>query len=250
MDVGADVDTVLVVMAVVLVAGTSQTVAGFGFALIAVPCFVAVLDVRDAVALTSLLAVVNSGVLARTAWRHVPWATIGPMLAGAVAGMPLGLAVLLFAPEDAIRLAVAGSTIVLAAALALGLRIGDRHTPSEVGVGIVAGVLSTSTGTNGPPVVLYLQGREHPPLEFRAGLAAFFTVSGLVSLAAFAGTGVVTRDALVLAAYSLPVVAVGSALGHWLAPRIEPAVFRLIVFALLILSATVAATTAIVRIAS
>jgi uncharacterized membrane protein YfcA len=250
MDTGIGVDTVIVVIAVVLIAGTAQTVTGFGFALIAVPCFVAVLDVRDAVALTSLLALVNSGVLARTAWRHVPWATIGPMLAGAVAGMPLGLAVLLFAPEDAIRLAVAGSTIALAAALALGMRIGDRHTPSEIGVGVVSGILSTSTGTNGPPVVLYLQGREHPPIEFRAGLATFFTVSGAVSLAAFAGTGVLTQDALVLALFGLPVVAVGSALGHWLAPRIEPAVFRRIVFALLVLSAAVAATTAIVRIAS
>jgi uncharacterized membrane protein YfcA len=250
MDVGVNAETVVVVLAVVLIAGMAQTVAGFGFALIAVPCFVAVLDVRDAVALTSLLALLNSGLLARTAWRHVPWSTIGPMLAGAVAGMPLGLAVLLFAPEDAIRLTVAGSTIVLAAALALGVRIGDRHTPSEVGVGIVAGALSTSTGTNGPPVVLYLQGREHPPLEFRAGLATFFTVSGVVSLAAFAGTGVITRDALVLAFFGLPVIAVGSALGHWLAPRIEPAVFRRMVFALLVLSATVAATTAITRIVS
>jgi uncharacterized membrane protein YfcA len=209
---------------------------------------VTALAVPDAVAVTSLLALVNSAALARTAWRHIPFATVGPMLAGSFAGMPAGLVVLLLAPDDALRLAVAGSTLLLTAALALGLRIGDRHLPSELGVGMIAGILSTSTGTNGPPVVLYLQGREHPPIEFRAALAAFFTLSGAVSLIVLSASGVITADALVLSAAGLPAVVVGSLLGHWLAPRIDPARFRTMVFVLLVVSAAVAAGAAIARI--
>ena len=48
-----EIGIVLFVVAVVLTATTAQTVAGFGFALVAVPFFVAVLDVRDAVVLTT-----------------------------------------------------------------------------------------------------------------------------------------------------------------------------------------------------
>jgi hypothetical protein len=244
-----EIGVLLFVVAVVLAATTAQTVAGFGFALVAVPLFVTVLDVRDAVVLTTLLGLLNNVIVARTAWRHVPWHAVGPMLAGALAGMPLGLAALLLAPEDAIRLGVGVSTLVMAAALASGLRFGDRSVASELGVGLISGVLNTSTSMNGPPVVLYLQGREHLPDEFRGALAVFFFACSAITLAAFFATRIVTVDALALSAAALPSVAAGSVLGHALVRRVEPALFRRLVFALLAVSALSVVTSSLMRLA-
>lgn len=245
----APVDLALVafVVLVVLVAATAQTLVGFGFALIAVPLFVTVLDVKDTVVITTLLGLTNNAIVARTAWRHVPWRAVCWMFAGSLAGMPAGLAVLLFAPEDALRMGVGVSTIVMAAALASGLRFRSSSIASELGVGVVSGVLNTSTSMNGPPVVLYLQGLGHPPQAFRAGLAVFFFSVSVVTMGAFAATGVVSALALGLAAAALPAVGAGSIAGHALLRRVDPALFRRLVFALLLAAALSAVASSLAR---
>ncbi len=242
-----DLGVVLLVLAVVLVAATAQSVAGFGFALVAVPSFAAVLDVRDAVVLASLLGLLNNAILTRTAWQHVPWEIVAPMLAGAFVGMPIGLVVLLLAPQDGLRMGVGAATLVMAVALAAGVRIGRRSVAGELGAGFVSGLLNTSVGVNGPPIVLYLQSREHTQGEFRAALSVFFVVCNAITLAGFFATGIVSREALTLWAVALPAVAAGSLLGHGLLRRVEPALFRRLVFVLLSASAISAVASSLVR---
>jgi uncharacterized membrane protein YfcA len=236
------------VVAVVLVASTAQTVVGFGFALISVPVLVAVLDVRDTVVLETILGLVNSSLVARHAWRHVPWRTVSWMFVGSVAGMPFGLAVLLFTPQDALRLGVGVSTIVMVAALAAGLRLGASGVPRDLGVGLVSGVLNTSTSMNGPPVVLYFQGVGYPTQTFRGGLSVFFVAAGAVTLGAFIVTGVVTWLAVGLAAAAVPAVFAGSFAGHALLRRVEPELFRRLVFAMLVAAALSAVGSSMARI--
>jgi hypothetical protein len=238
--------TVAYVVGVVVIAVAIQAVAGFGFALIAMPLLVLVLDVRVALVLATLISLTNTSVLAYTHRQHVPWGAVGPMLAGAVAGMPFGLALLLVAPADFMKLLVGVSTVAMTLVLLAGLRFRSRSTASELGVGAVSGALNTSTGINGPPVVLYLQGREHPPAEFRGGMAAFFVGSSAVALASYAVTGVMTVDALVLFAASLPGVAVASWAGHRIGDRVQPEVFRMLVFGLLFALAGLAMISALV----
>lgn len=238
----------LVVAAIVLIVVlgvVAQTVAGFGFALLVVPVFVTILDVRDAIVLATLLGVLNSGILAVSNRAHVPWETVGPMLIGAIAAMPLGLVVLLVAPADGIRLLVGIATAVMAVALLRGLRFGDRSVRSELAVGAISGALNTSTGANGPPVVLYLQGREHPPDEFRAALAVFFVTCNVVTLGIFAASGIISKDALALFAVALPAVAAGNWLGRVLAGRVSADAFRRIVYGLLFASAFAAIAAAL-----
>jgi hypothetical protein len=242
-----ELGVVLFILAVVLVAATAQAAAGFGFALVAVPLCAAVLDVRDAVVLVSLLGLLSNAILTRTAWRHVPWEVVGPMLAGAFAGMPIGLVVLLVAPQEGLRLAVGAATLVMAAALAVGVRIDRRSVAGEVGAGLVSGLLNTSVGVNGPPIVVYLQGREHAPGEFRGALAVFFFVCNVVTMAGFFATGIVSREALTLWVFALPTVAAGSLLGHMLIRRVEPVMFRRLVFVLLSASAVSAVASSLVR---
>jgi uncharacterized membrane protein YfcA len=245
-----DLAAVAFVIAVVLIASTAQTVAGFGFALIAVPFLVTVLDVKDVVVVTSILGLLSSTLVARGVWRHVPVRSVGTMLAGSFAGMPLGLAVLLFAPEDALRLAVGVSSIAMAAAIAMGVRWGGSDLSGELFAGAVSGVLNTSTSMNGPPIVLYLQERGYPPDQFRGALSAFFLVTGVTSLAAFAATGVITGASLALGAAGAPAVLAGSWAGHRLLGRLSHDTFRRLVLALLVVTAIAAVATSIARIAA
>jgi hypothetical protein len=135
----------------------------------------------------------------------------------------------------------------MAAALVAGVRFERRSVAGEVGVGLVSGLLNTSVGVNGPPIVLYLQGRDHAPGEFRGALAVFFFVCNAITLAGFFATGIVSREALALWAVALPAVATGSLLGHVLMRRVEPALFRRLVFVLLSASAFSAVASSLVR---
>jgi uncharacterized membrane protein YfcA len=245
-----DLAIIAFVIAVLLVAAAAQTVAGFGMALIAVPFLVTVLDVKDAVVIVAIASMLNTALVARAIWRHIPRPTVGWMLTGSFVGMPFGLLFLLFAPEDVLRLAVGVAALVMTMAIVGGLRFGGSARTGELAAGAISGALNTSTGMNGPPIVLYLQGRRLPTSEFRGALAAFFFLSGAATLLVFALTGVVTGDALALGAACLPAVLTGNWLGHQLLGRLTEATFRRVVVALLIATALTAIATSLARIAS
>lgn len=239
----------LFVIGVVLVASTAQTVAGFGFALIAVPFLVMALDVRDTIVVATILGISNALLVQRGAWRHTPRPTVAAMLAGSFAGMPLGLLVLLYAPQDALRLAVGVASIAMAVAIVAGVTVTASGRAPEVAAGMISGALNTSVGMNGPPVVLYLQNQRIAPQAFRAALSAFFLVTNAFTLVLLAATGIVHRDAVALAAAALPMTLAGSVIGHALLPRLSTETFRSMVLALLIVTSLGAVASAVTRIA-
>jgi len=235
------------VFAVVLVAGTAQTVTGFGFALVAVPFFILVLEPQEVVVLTATVALANAAIVTRGAWEHVPWRTVGVMVAGSLFGMPVGLIVLLFAPDEALRMAVAVMAIVLAAALAAGVSFGQHGRPGEAAAGAVSGVLTTSTGMNGPPIVLYLADQRLPPHAFRGTLSSYFLMGNVLSLTTFAIAGVLSWTPIVLALAALPALIPATLLGHAMLGRLRQDVFRYVVLAMLIVTALFGIATTLVR---
>ncbi len=244
----AGVGELAFVVAVLLLASTAQSVAGFGFALVAVPFLITTLEVRDVVVFVGMLGMLNSAMVARRVWHDVPRRMVATMLAASFAGMPLGLAVLLFAPADALRLAVGVASIVMASALMLGVEFGGRGVAGEAIAGVTSGVLNTSTGMNGPPVVLYLQHRALEPPAFRGALSSFFVVSGVTSFALFVIAGVVSASALAFAAAGVPAVFAGNEIGHRLLGRLSAGTFRILVLGLLVVTAMVAVGTSLARI--
>ena len=230
-------DTVTVVVLVALLASVAQSVTAFGFALISVPSMVFVLDVQDVVVVVSILALATEVLLAFRIWADVRWRTVGGLLMGSWIGMPVGLFVLVRAPEEALRLMVGVVAVVLASAIAAGIRITARGTATEVAVGGAAGLLGTSTGMSGPPVVAYLVGRGDEKDEFRAVITMYFLIGSVTAVALFFAVGVVTKDALLLALAGLPAVYAGSVLGNWLTSRIDAILFRRMVIALLLATA-------------
>jgi len=230
-------DLVAIVILVALLASVVQSVTAFGFALVAVPCLVLVLDVRDTVVVVTLMALGSEVLLAFRVWDDVRWPTVGTLLVGSWVGMPLGLLVLLQVPEDELRLLVGLAVVVMAGALAAGLRITARGRKTELAVGALSGVLQTSTSMSGPPVVSYLVGRGDERDEFRGVMALYLLAGSVTAAAIFAIAGVISVDALLLSLIGLPAVYAGSLVGSWLVRRIDPELFRRIVIALLMATA-------------
>ena len=85
-----DATEIFVVIAVALFASIAQGLAGFGFGVIAVPFFLLILNVADAVVVATLLTIANVALMATRLRGAVCWLPVGRLVVGSLAGMPVG----------------------------------------------------------------------------------------------------------------------------------------------------------------
>jgi len=226
-------------------AAAAQAVSGFGYALLAVPLLSAITGSTDAVVISSLASLPMSPLILAGNRHHVDRGAATRLIAAGFVGMPLGLVLLDQVSDDALRLAIGGVVIVLATLLATGFQLRRSAHALDLACGFVSGVLSTSTGTSGPPLVFGLQARRLEADAFRSTLAAVFVTTGAVSNVVFVAAGKVTRDRLIAGAVGTPFVLAGVSLGRHLAARTTPSAWRRIVLGLLYLSAASAIVSAV-----
>jgi len=231
--------TILAVAAVAMAIAFAQGVAGFGFALLAVPVLAVVLPVKDAVVLSTLIGAANSSYQAVLLRSSIDRVRVRRYLWGSLVGAPFGFALFQVASPDVLRaivgIAVLGGTVVVARGAT-----GEGPRPAlDRSMAVVSGVLLTSTSTNGPPLVLALRAQGVPIDSFRASLASVFAVTGLAASVAFAMVGSVDADIAALALAALPAVAVGARLGYRFRTRVAGAAFSRLVVALLVAGALV-----------
>lgn len=173
-------------VAAVLVGGTLQSATGTGFAMLAAPILTAVYGPHASVATLAVLGPVVSGLTLAEARRpHVLGRTAFALSLAGAPGMVVGVLVLRHAPVDLLRVLVALAVLVGVLAIARGARV---RGPAA-GPGLVSGVLATSTGLSGPPLVLYLLGHGARPAEIRDTMAAVFLVTGAMTIVALAVPG-------------------------------------------------------------
>ena len=230
---------VLAAVATLLGAGL-QSATGFGFVLILGPAMFALLD--PAAALTTLLclaAVLNLLVLFTERRRlHVRGRDLRTILMASVPGLLIGVLILETLTKPTLQVLV-GIAIVSAALLQLRFGAPSRRravaddaphrvAPAETALaGLLTGAFTTTTGTNGPPMVLWLQRAGATPAEVRDTLAGAFlalSVAGALVLAFTVGEP--QQLELDVVGPLLALVVVGQRLGRLAFERIDPVRFR------------------------
>ena len=171
--------------AVVAIASAAQALSGFGFALIATPVVAVLAGPREAIVWLTMVGLLLVAQLSLRGRGHVDRPTVLVMTVAAILGMPLGLLVLTQVEERVLTLLIAAAVITFAVLLWRGLRP-PGHRGTDAVAGFAAGILSTSTGTSGPPIVIALSAKDMQPTVFRATISAIFLVQGSAALVAFA----------------------------------------------------------------
>ncbi|MGN0063465.1 MAG: TSUP family transporter [Nocardioides sp.] len=236
--------TLLLVAGVFVLAGAVQALSGFGAALVAVPLLAMVLGPAEAVVLSVLVGLVQSSYAAVREREHVERRTAVSLLGWALPALPLGLVVLQVASEATVSLLVGAVVVVAALLLGAGARLPEGRLSLGV-AGAASGVLLTSTGLNGPPLVIAMAGRrDASPRAVRATLQAVFAVQDVVALAGFAVLGLLSVDLVPAAVAGVVGIQLGWLLGGLGFRRLSRRGFERVVRAVLLatgLSATVAA---------
>jgi len=216
-----------------------QTVTGFGFSLLAVPIMSMAVPTELAVVIAATLSTFTSGGQAWTERHHGDRPTIKRLVLASFIGMPVGIFVLTIATSQQLKIGLAAVIIVFLIVNLRGFRLESASTPVDLGAGFVAGVLSTSLSTNGPPLVMALHARHFSPEVFRGTISSVLVSLSAVSLVLFAVTGHFTTDVAWSLLVAGPALVIGFFIGHRVRSRINPARFRGIVTLLLAVTAVV-----------
>jgi hypothetical protein len=228
-------------------AATVQLIAGFGFALAAVPLFSVVIDPHDAVIVSLGIAMFTSGAQAWMGRAATDRPVAGSMLAGAAVGLPVGWAVFTSADDRVLGIVIGVAVLTSVVVIARGLDLRHAGRGLDLGAGALSGALTMSSSVNGPPLVFTLQARQFGPVRFRSTITTVFAVLDFVGIIIFALSGEIGGDELTAIAVALPGVAVGAAAGIGLRRYLSPARFRGVVLVLLVIAGVTAILSALAR---
>jgi uncharacterized protein len=221
---------------VIFVASFVMGLTGFGIALVAMAFLPWLMEPATAIIVLTIYALVFSLVVMVELRRHITPRPLVDLFVGTIVGTPLGVWLLASLPVSALNRLIG---LVLVAVVVLEHY---RALPAlsgrgwALGAGFLAGVIGGAVGTPGPPVIVYATTQQWTPRTLKANIMTFFVVNQGVILLGYWWAGLLTRAVLTATAvFAAPAVA-GALLGIAAFGRLDAAVFRRIVFALLLVS--------------
>lgn len=212
-------------------AGFVTGLTGFGFALVSVPLLLLVMDPASTVATVLVIGLATSTANALTSRRHVDNGMLRWLLPGALPGMVAGSYALRLIDPVLLKLVAAGLVVAFTAILAFSHPPSRPRRPQRARTGLIGGVsglLMTSVGLSGPPIVLLLSTVQPDKHRSRATLAAYFATTGPIGLAALLIQRSAPAHAWGVALLLVPAALVGRALGSQTHSRVPPRAFRML----------------------
>ncbi|NDJ85831.1 MAG: sulfite exporter TauE/SafE family protein [Chloroflexi bacterium] len=226
----------MLVFIIVFLAIFTQTLAGFGLALVSMPLLVPLLGIQVAAPLVALVAVTAESVLLFRYRAHLTIAPVWRLVLASIFGVPLGVIGLSHLDEDLVVMAL--GIVVTGYALYALL---EFHLPAvemprwAYGFGFFAGVLGGAYNTAGPPVVIYGACRRWEPGTFKGNLQGFFLVNSIAIIVSHGVNQNFTPEVWGYFLVVLPAIALGLLGGFYLERHISAVRFRQGVLGLLLI---------------
>jgi uncharacterized membrane protein YfcA len=227
--------TLFIVLLVIFFAVFTQSLTGFGSALVAMALLPEMIGIRSAAPLVALVQVTIELFLLfryRSAFNlHSVWR----LTLASIFGIPFGILALRQADE---RLVLGFLGVVLAGYSLYGLlnlKLPALKEPAwAFGFGFLAGILGGAYNTSGPPAILYGNCRRWEPAEFKSNLSGFFLLIDTIVVTGHAWSRNLTPAVLQHYLWALPVIGLGLLAGIGLDRFLSPEVFRKVVLGLLV----------------
>lgn len=209
---------------------------GFGDALFCMPLLTYFIGIKTATPLMTLNGLTLSALLFFRHRRDIVWPDVQKVLLGSVIGIPLGIAILKFGNELAIRIVL--GTVITSVSLYNLFIHKKKETPVRAGWGLLfglfAGILGGAINTGGPPVVIFGTLRGWTPLQFVGNLQGFFLPNDILIIIGQLFTGIMTLQVFYLYLLGLPFVLTALFLGARWRKHIPEGKFNRYVFMLLL----------------
>jgi uncharacterized protein len=206
---------VMLSVAAIFAAAVLRGFTGFGFSLAAVPLLGLFMPPTQAVPVAIGLQLLGSLIDFRSAAPTCDWLSLRWLMLGAVLGSPVGMMILSGISAPVSRLVI--SSITLLAVLALGKGFALHAMPSRAVTsvaGFVAGIFNGVAAMPGPPAVAYYMSVPLRRETIRASLLVFFLMTSMTATITSLAIGLITLQTILLSMLGLPVMVIGTRLGH------------------------------------
>ncbi|WP_196426585.1 sulfite exporter TauE/SafE family protein [Lysinibacillus cavernae] len=218
---------------IILTAAILQTSTGFGFSIMATPFLLLLFSPQEAMQMNILLSLVISFSLVWKIRYDIDVALLKKVMIGSVVGAPFGS--ILFALIDVTTFKLIIALLLLGLTILLIKNLSIQQTSSrDYGVGLVSGMLTTSIGMAGPPLLLYFASTQKKKETIRATSLAYYIFIYLISLLSQLTIEGTSKVVWLNSMYALPIVFIGLILGQMLFKKLNQKLFLTFVYFLLI----------------
>ncbi|GBU09508.1 UPF0721 transmembrane protein [Gammaproteobacteria bacterium] len=196
---------------VILVGAFTQSLTGFGLALISVPFLSLFLDAKMAIPIAGLFGWLVTFPVVWKMREHVLWKSTLLLVIASIPGTFLGIYLLKKLPSQMILIAM-GIVLIITA---LHTLFGKKSIKRELNkgwtflAGFCSGALGGGVGEPGPPVIAYTAMQPWSADQAKATLLSFFMLQMIGAIAGFYSSGLLTGDVLKRFTWGIPAFIMG-----------------------------------------
>ncbi|PFZ78602.1 hypothetical protein COL82_10455 [Bacillus toyonensis] len=222
----------LIFICIILVASVLQASTGFGFSIMATPFLLMLFLPQEAIQINIILSLIISISLIWKIRMDIDFILLKRFIFGSIVGVPFGILLFISININTFKLAI--SILLLLLTLLLICNVKVRSTPfRDFVVGGLSGLLTTSIGMPGPPLLLYFTGTDTEKEKLRATTLAFYLFIYFISLLTqilFTGTDITIWKS---SFYAIPIVFLGLFIGQIIFKWLNQQVFKIFTYILL-----------------
>lgn len=230
---------------IVLLTHFQEAITGFGCTVLALPFVVFLLGVKVAVKVLVIQAWLLTAYIVISARKDIVWRQYGRIVLFAGAGLPLGMLLFRSMPETVLRW-ILGVFMVGVASRGLVVLLRKREvrkTPLSAlgnwimnGVLLLGGIIHGAFGSGGPFVVIYATRALADKSLFRVTLCMLWLTLNSILVATWLATRQITPEVWLYTAICTPFTVIGMIVGDRYHHRMNEHAFRVMVYAVLLLS--------------
>ncbi|MGG0459319.1 sulfite exporter TauE/SafE family protein [Bacillus mycoides] len=225
-------ETTLIFICIILVASVLQTSTGFGFSIMATPFLLMLFLPQEAIQINIILSLIISISLIWKIRMDIDFILLKRLTIGSIVGVPFGILLFISININAFKLAISILLLLLTLMLICNFKV--KSTPSrDFIVGGLSGLLTTSIGMPGPPLLLYFTGTNTEKEKLRATTLAFYLFIYFISLITqilFTGTN---RTIWESSFYAIPIIFLGLFIGQIIFKWLNQRIFKIFTYILL-----------------
>lgn len=223
-------------MFVVFLGCFTQTLTGFGLALVTMALLPSLIGLHVATPLVALVAITLEILMLVRYHESLKIHSILGLTISALIAIPVGV-IYVRQIDEMIALFLLGVVITGYALYALiGFRLPALSNSMWAWIfGFFGGLLGGAYNTSGPPAVIYGNCRQWSPQEFKSNLAGYFMIGSIMVVATHALSGNFTPDVWLNFWWTLPALILGFFIGQSTDKWLSPELFRHIVLVMLII---------------
>lgn len=233
---------ILLISITLFAASFLQALAGFGFALLAVPLLTLSLPITVVVPAILILSTMTNLSVAVDKRKTLRLRDIAPLLIAGIIGIPIGVKLLVLINPDFLKILVGLIVVVTATCLYFDKKISFRNKKLAFTItGLTSGIMGGSLSMSGPPIILFLTNEGYDRDTFRTNITFYGIITNLVAITSMQLSGLLTQQVWHVVAIGLLALATGSTLGILASAKINEQHFRKFVLIMLALMSSITA---------